>query len=198
MSEKEIPLLREFLYAMGRDLPHVRAFRRNVLKLKVTDERTGKDRMVIAGINGQSDLYCYVYSGRVIEVELKSEKGRLRPEQKAWRDWCLAGQIPWLCLWPWQNETKEETVRRWVSAISLVAGPFTGQSLVPVGTEQTSEPESRPTAERGPTPTTLPALLSDELSTDRTPLPGSPRSRDLRGSGGPRRGTARNRSGRSG
>ncbi len=184
--------MRELLYESARTIPWVRLFRRNVLRLRVDD------RMVISGVKGQCDLYGLVFGGAHLEIEVKSQNGRLTHEQRAWRDWCLAGQIPWLCLWPWQNETKEETVQRWVSAIALVAGPSTGQSLVPVETAQTSGTESRPTAERGPTPTTLPALLSDELSTDRTPLPGSPRSRDLRGSGGSRRGTARNRSGRSG
>ena len=126
VSAKEIPLLRELLYELARALPHVRAFRRNVLKLKVIDARTNKDRMVIAGIPGQSDLYCYVFGGRVIEVELKSQNGRLTLEQRAWRDWCQAGQIPWLCLWPWPNESSAETVRRWVAAVALAAGPSPG------------------------------------------------------------------------
>ena len=109
MSEKEIPLMRELLYEAARALPHVRLFRRNILKLKVIDARTNKDRMVIAGIPGQCDLYFYVYGGRGGEIEIKSQHGRLTPEQKAWRDWCLAGQIPWLCLWPWQGEGPVET-----------------------------------------------------------------------------------------
>jgi len=141
MSTKEIPLLRELLYEAARAMPHVRLFRRNVLKLKVIDARTNRDRMVIAGIPGQCDLYGYVFGGRVLEVELKSQNGRLSTEQRAWRDWCLAGQIPWMCLWSWPGETKEETVRRWVAAIALMAGPASeGASLAPapVGTEQTS------------------------------------------------------------
>ena len=56
---KEIPLMRELLYEAARAMPWVRLFRRNVLKLKVIDARTQKDRMVIAGIAGQSDLYFY-------------------------------------------------------------------------------------------------------------------------------------------
>jgi hypothetical protein len=158
MSAKEIPLLRDLLYELGRALPHVRAFRRNVLKLKVIDARTQRDRMVIAGIPGQSDLYCYVFGGRVIEVELKSENGRLTPDQRAWRDWCLAGRIPWLCLWPWPGETKEETVQRWVAAITLMAGPVNGaliaQALVPVEMVQKSGAGRRRAARPGPTPTT--------------------------------------------
>lgn len=126
MSGEEIPLMRELLYEMGRALPHVRAFRRNVLKIKVIDARTQRDRMVIAGIPGQCDLYCYQYGGRVIEVELKAKNGKLSADQRTWRDWCQTGQIPWLCLWPWPGETREETVRRWVEAIRLVAGPANG------------------------------------------------------------------------
>jgi hypothetical protein len=122
--------MRELLYEAARAMPHVRLFRRNILKLKVTDERTGEDRMVIAGIKGQCDLYFYVYGGRGGEVELKSENGRLNPKQRAWRDWCLAGQIPWVCLWPWSTETKEETVRRWVAVIAMMAGPQNG-TLIP-------------------------------------------------------------------
>ena len=150
MSADEIPLMHELLYEAGRALPHLRLFRRNILRLKVVEARTGKDRMVIAGIRGQCDLYGYLYSGRVIEVEIKSQNGRLSPEQKNWRDWCQAGQIPWLCLWPWPGETREETVRRWVEAIRLVAGPANGTLsppvLVPDETAQTSVRGTRPAA----------------------------------------------------
>jgi hypothetical protein len=172
VSAKEIPLLRELLYEAARALPHLRLFRRNVLKLKVIDSRTNKDRMVIAGIPGQCDLYGYIYGGRVIEVELKSQNGRLTTEQRAWRDWCLAGQIPWVCLWPWPNEAPAQTVRRWVAAVALLAGP-------------------------SPTPTTTLAPPLGAPLTDRTPERGSRRSRDLRGSDGRRPAKATSRSARS-
>ena len=131
MSGDEIPLMRELLYEAGRAIPHLRLFRRNILRLKMTDRR-GKDRMVIAGIPGQGDLYGYIWGGRVIEIELKAKNGRLSPEQRAWRDWCQAGQIPWLCLWPWPGETREETVRRWVVVIALFAGPPNGTLSEPI------------------------------------------------------------------
>lgn len=186
MSEKEIPLMRELLYEAARALPHVRLFRRNILKLKMIDPRTNKDRIVIAGIPGQCDLYFYVYGGRGGEIEIKSQHGRLTPEQKAWRDWCLAGQIPWLCLWPWQNETKEETVQRWVSAIALVAGPSTGQSLVPVETAQTSGTDSRPMVGSGHTRTTRSAPPPGARSISKTRGRGSRRSPNLPGLDGRR------------
>jgi hypothetical protein len=151
---KEIPLMRELLYEAARAMPWVRLFRRNVLKLKVIDARTQKDRMVIAGIAGQSDLYFYTYGGRCGEVEIKSQNGRLSPEQRVWRDWCQAGQIPWLCLWPWPGETKEETVARWVSVIAMVAGSANGTLSNPVAVESatrlTAQPK-RPRAKRGRT-----------------------------------------------
>jgi hypothetical protein len=139
MSTKEIPLMRELLYEAGRALPWVRLFRRNVLRLKVVDARTNKDRMVIAGIPGQCDLYGYVFSGRVIEVEVKSQNGSLTPEQRAWRDWCLAGQIPWVCLWPWPGEAATETVQRWVAAIRLLASPAVGGTLTPTLVSSSSD-----------------------------------------------------------
>jgi hypothetical protein len=110
--------------------------------------------MVIAGIPGQSDLYCYVYGGRVIEVELKSQNGRLTPEQRAWRDWCLAGQIPWLCLWPWPGEAPVETVRRWVEAIRLLAGPAPthSSSLAPPLAEPLPSKSRGRAARRSPSP----------------------------------------------
>jgi hypothetical protein len=130
MSAKEIPLMHELLYEAARAIPWARLFRRNILKLKLIDPRTQRDRVVIAGIPGQCDLYLYAFGGRCAEIELKSQNGRLSPDQKVWRDWCLAGQIPWICLWPWPLETKEETVRRWVEAIRLVAGQANG-TLIP-------------------------------------------------------------------
>jgi hypothetical protein len=117
---REIPLMRELLYESARTIPWVRLFRRNVLRLRVDD------RMVISGVKGQCDLYGLVFGGAHLEIEVKSQNGRLTLEQRAWRDWCQAGQIPWLCLWPWPNESSAETVRRWVAAVALAAGPSPG------------------------------------------------------------------------
>ena len=149
----EIPLMRELLYEAGRALPWVRLFRRNILRLKMTDNR-GKERMVIAGIPGQGDLYGYIFGGRVIEIEIKSKNGRLSSEQRTWRDWCQAGQIPWLCLWPWPGESREETVARWVSVIAMVAGSANGTLSNPVAVESATRlaaQPKRPRAKRGRT-----------------------------------------------
>ena len=126
VSADEIQLMQELLREAGRALPHLRLFRRNVLRLKVSDEKTGKTRMVVAGIKGQGDLYFYTYGGGCGEIEIKSQNGQLSKHQRAWRDWCQAGRIPWLCLWPWPGETREQTVQRWVEAIRLVAGQANG------------------------------------------------------------------------
>ena len=110
--------------------------------------------MVIAGIPGQGDLYGYIFGGRVIEIEIKSKNGRLSPEQRAWRDWCQAGQIPWLCLWPWPGESREETVARWVSVIAMVAGTANGTLSNPVAVESATRlaaQPKRPRAKRGRT-----------------------------------------------
>ena len=165
--------MRELLYEAGRALPWVRLFRRNVLRLKIVDARSGKDRMVIAGIPGQCDLYFYTYGGRCGEVEIKSQNGRLTPEQRAWRDWCQAGQIPWLCLWPWPSETSAETVQRWVEAIRLVAGPSVG-SLIPV-----LDPEQ--TGQTSGSAPRRPARLAHTRSMPLGPLPASPSTSRTRG-----------------
>ena len=161
--------MRELLYEAARAIPHLRLFRRNILRLKVVEARTGKDRMVIAGIPGQCDLYGIQYGGRCIEIEIKSQNGRLTPEQHAWRDWCLAGQIPWACLWPWPRETKEETVQRWVAVVALMAGPVTvSLAPAPVETEQTSAPKAGPMVGPAQTPTSSLAPPPDVPSTSKT------------------------------
>ena len=149
--------MRELLYEASRVMPHVRLFRRNVLRLKMIDSR-GKDRMVIAGIKGQCDLWGVVWGGLHLEIELKSENGRLTIEQKTWRDWCLLGQIPWMCLWPWPNETREETVQRWVAVVAMMAGPVNGtlSAQVPAldETGRTSARGKRRKAQPSPTRST--------------------------------------------
>ena len=162
--------MRELLYEAARALPHLRLFRRNILKLRVIDARTQLERMVIAGIPGQCDLYGIQYGGRCMEVELKSENGRLTPDQRTWRDWCLAGQVPWMCLWPWPGESKEETVQRWVAVIIMMAGPANGTLIPPIvaqeQTAQTSGPAIR--QRRGPIRSTQPSPPSAAPSTGRT------------------------------
>jgi hypothetical protein len=104
----ETSLMREFMYRAAREVPDARIFRRNVAFIK-TDERAFR-----AGLKGQADLVVYVKGGHVIEIELKSRRGKLSSEQENWRNWCRSFGVPWLHLQALQNETTEQTVERWV------------------------------------------------------------------------------------
>ena len=113
---REIPLMQAFQHAATMQLPHVRLFRREILKAVI------EGRHVKAGITGQCDLYGVVRGGLHVEVETKAISGRLSPEQKTWRDWCQKGEIPWLLLKPEKDESPEATVQRWVEELrQLVA-----------------------------------------------------------------------------
>lgn len=43
-------------------------------------------RRVSSGKRGSSDIKVYLPGGITLHLEMKSEKGTLRPEQRAWRD----------------------------------------------------------------------------------------------------------------
>jgi hypothetical protein len=107
----EIELQRDFMYEAARALPHVRLFRRQVGLFR-TEERTIK-----VAQKGMADLYGYVRGGRVVEIELKSRRGRLSEEQKNWQRWCKEWAIPHLVLEAWKNETSEQTVSRWIEEL---------------------------------------------------------------------------------
>ena len=97
-------------------LPDLRLFRRNVMVARV------EGRSVRTCIKGQCDLYGYIRGGKTIEVELKSAKGRMRPEQRAWAAWCVGWGIPHLVLKAQAEETVEQTVERWCDEIGLAVG----------------------------------------------------------------------------
>lgn len=42
------------------------------------------------GTPGMADIGGFLCTGRALEVEVKTESGRLRPEQENWRKVCLA------------------------------------------------------------------------------------------------------------
>jgi hypothetical protein len=108
---REIPLMQAFQHAATFALPHVRLFRREVLRAQI------QGRQVKAGIRGQADLYALAHGGLHVELEVKALDGRLSPEQKAWRDWCVKGEIPWMLLKPEKGEEPDATVARWVSEL---------------------------------------------------------------------------------
>ena len=93
-------------------LSDLRLFRRQVMAGKIDG------RYMKAGIRGQSDVYGFWRGSRAVELELKSLTGSTTPEQRAWREFCLAWGIPHLVLKPQKMETVEETVARWLREIA--------------------------------------------------------------------------------
>lgn len=70
--------------------------------------RTGKGwRSAITGSPGWPDL-AMVRDGRLILAELKSEKGRLSPDQEAWRDELRQTQAEY---YVWRPSSWEDVVR---------------------------------------------------------------------------------------
>ena len=108
---REIPLMQLFQFEATRALPHIRLFRREIHKATI------EGRQVKAGITGQADLWGVARGGLHVELEIKALDGRLSPEQKTWRDWCVKGEIPWLLLKPEKDESPEATVSRWVGEL---------------------------------------------------------------------------------
>lgn len=115
---REIPLMQAFQHAATMQLPHVRLFRREIHKATI------EGRQVKAGIRGQCDLYGIARGGLHVELECKALDGRLRPEQKVWREWCQKGEVPWLLLKPEKGEEPAATVARWVSELQQIVAAW--------------------------------------------------------------------------
>lgn len=116
----EVDLMRALLAAAAVALPNVRLFRRNVGAFQVAG---GVFR---SGIKGQADIYGYERGGRALEIECKAARGKLRPEQEAWRDWCRAWGVRWMLLDARARELPAATVSRWVGEISREIGGCAG------------------------------------------------------------------------
>ena len=101
-----------FRMRLTESIPAVRAFVRSVGVFELEDGRVFR-----AGIKGQCDLYAMARGGLHIEMECKAERGRLTPEQKAWRDFCGEWGVPWLLLQPLRGEALEDTMQRWVELV---------------------------------------------------------------------------------
>lgn len=99
------------LAAAPAAIPQLRLFRRNVGTVRV------HNRVMRFGVAGQADLYGIFRGGRHLEVELKAAGGRLSPEQRAWRDFCLSWQIPHVLLVGGADERIEQTVARWIQEL---------------------------------------------------------------------------------
>ena len=79
MSQTETPIMREILCAVSA-LPGALFTRRNVGVFRAL-----KGQMIVrVGLPGQADI-AGCYRGRFVEIEVKTDKGRLSQDQKRWR-----------------------------------------------------------------------------------------------------------------
>lgn len=114
----ETDLLHMLIERVPFALPHVRVFRRNIINRKVTE--AGRTFVIRNGIKGQSDAYALIKGGRHVEIETKAATGRLEKEQKAWRAYCAAFEIPHLILRARPQEAPVVTIERWVNELAEV------------------------------------------------------------------------------
>lgn len=106
----ETDLLWLFIQAVPQHLPHVRVFRRNVIRGAMLPN----GGRISNGIPGQADAYAIAKGGKHVEIETKSFRGVEAENQKRWRTWCESFGVPHLQPRPLKNETPEETVDRWI------------------------------------------------------------------------------------
>jgi hypothetical protein len=115
----ETQLLFTFLAAIPRELPNVRAFRREVIRgQEMISGRSGKSYFFSVGVPGQGDAYAYVRGGLVVEIEAKAAKGRMRDAQLRWQEFCAEFGIPHLVVRAHPKESPEVTVARWVRELA--------------------------------------------------------------------------------
>ena len=117
MNARELALTAKFIEAVPGLFPCARAFRRNILNVTARDDRTGRTFRARAGISGQADVYVYVRGGQVIECELKSESGRMRPGQLEWREFCRNWDIPHVVLQARPGLDDEKVLLEWLEAL---------------------------------------------------------------------------------
>jgi hypothetical protein len=115
--DEEGTLQSDFLLRLPFEIPDLRLFRRNVGAAKMPS-----GRVVRFAIKGQCDTYGICDGGRHVEVELKALHGRLSPEQRAWRAWCLAHSVPYLLCLERAGEDHAQTVARWVAELRQLVG----------------------------------------------------------------------------
>ena len=115
MNHLESTLQSALLLAAPGELPNVRFFRRNVGVAKM------RGATVSFAVAGQCDLYGLVKGGRALEVE-RIATGTLKPDQRDWRDWCVAWSVPHIVLKAKKDETVEQTVSRWIVELRALIG----------------------------------------------------------------------------
>lgn len=117
----ETDLLFKFMADVPRILPHVRVFRREIIRRQqMISGRSGQSYFVSAGIPGQGDAYAYVRGGRVVEIEVKAAKGTMREAQKRWREFCVDWRISHIILRAQVCEEPSVTVSRWIDELSAL------------------------------------------------------------------------------
>jgi hypothetical protein len=113
----ETDLVKLWIEKIPYRLPNCRAFRRAVV-----DDISMRGHRIIAGVEGQADVYVYVKGGTVVEVEAKMAKGRMREAQIAWAAWCKLWGINHLVVRALAGEEATATVDRWVEELRRVIG----------------------------------------------------------------------------
>lgn len=108
----ETDTLVRFLAAVPEALPHVRAFRRNIVNAAVS--AGGRQFHAVAGVSGQADAYAIVAGGGHVEIETKAAKGVMREAQTAWREQMIRMRVPHLVLRIRTGEHVDATVERWI------------------------------------------------------------------------------------
>lgn len=112
---EEIKLEAMFLLAQPFEIPTLRLFKRNTGVVRI------EKRVIRFAIKGQCDCWGVFDGGRHVEVELKALRGRLSPEQRDWRDFCLARRIPYMLAIEKKGESHEATVARWIEELRKLA-----------------------------------------------------------------------------
>lgn len=97
-------------------IPELRLFRRNILRAKIDG------RIIQAGIKGQCDLWGVTRGGTHVEIELKSIRGSLTPEQRSWGAFCVEWRVPYVALKAHKGESCQQTAERWCVEIRRVLG----------------------------------------------------------------------------
>jgi hypothetical protein len=99
------------LLRLPHRIPTLRVFSRNIATVRI------QGRTVKFGIKGMPDIYGIQDGGKHIEVEIKASRGRLSPEQDAFRTWCAIHCVPYVLAIAEKTETIEQTVERWCTEI---------------------------------------------------------------------------------
>jgi hypothetical protein len=117
MQVRETDLTRMFIERVPFAIPSARAWYRNIV-----DDMSARGHKIVAGVPGQADVFVYAKGGKVVEIEAKMAKGRMREAQLAWAAFCKAWGIPHMVLRQMVGEEPVQTVERWCQELKAVLG----------------------------------------------------------------------------